>query len=268
MLLSGLMVTRAASRPFLAEAIGDFARQTLRGPRELVIVHDGDAEFGRSLGRLAAAHGVAGVVERAAPGQALGALRNRCVHLARGELVAQWDDDDRHHPCQLELLVAALRRERAAAAFATEQIHWFRARGVAYWEDWSGDAWPLDVVQGTLVARRAALPAYDEVVRGEDSRLVLALARAGARVARVPRTGWSYVYTFHGGNAWDVAHHALAAAHKRLSAARFAARAPELAARLREYVPPLPALVFPSADDVIGTAAQASAGRKRRASTA
>lgn len=267
-LLSGLMVTRPASRPFVADAIGDFARQTLRGPRELVVVHDGDAAFGRSLGQLATAHGVAAVVERAAPGQALGALRNRCVQLARGEFVAQWDDDDRHHPRRLDLLVAALRRERAAAAFATEQIHWFRASGVAYWEDWSGDAWPLDVVQGTLVARRAALPAYDPVPRGEDSRLALALARAGAPVARVPDIGWSYVYAFHGGNAWDIAHHALAAAHKRLSAARFTARAAELAARLREYDPPLPALAFPSGDGVFRTPVHASAGRKRRASTA
>ena len=123
-------------------------------------------------------------------------------------------------------------------------------------------------MQGTLVARRAALPPYADVARGEDSQLVLALARSAAPVARVPGIGWSYVYAFHGANAWDCTHHALAATYKRLSAARFVAREAELAARLAEYDPPLPPLAFPYADGDIVVAPHASAGKKRRASTA
>jgi glycosyltransferase involved in cell wall biosynthesis len=268
MLLSGLMVTRPASLPTLPLAIGDFARQTLRD-RELVIVHDGDARFDAELRALCAAHEVDTLIERVAPAQPLGALRNRSVELARGAIVAQWDDDDRHHPQRLALQLDAMRRQEAVAAFSTEQLHWFPARALMFWEDWQSDAWPLDAVQGTLIGVRAQLPRYPDAARGEDSALMIELARSGAPVARIKGIGWSYVYTFHGRNAWDAAHHAAAAASKALSPARLLAREFELRARLADYQPPLPPVRLPYAGGAIDIDAHAApAGRNLRASHA
>ena len=277
-LLTGLLVTRPASLAMLRTAIGDFARQTWPA-RELVVVHDGDARFDRTVRGLADEHGVDAIVERVAASQPLGALRNRSVELARGEWVAQWDDDDRHHPQRLERQVDALRSAGADAAFSAEQLHWFKARGTMFWEDWTADPWPLGVVQGTLVAARRRMPRYPEAARGEDSALLLALATANATIARVAGIGWSYVYTYHGGNTWDEFHHAASVATHSLSSARLLAREAELRRRLAEYDPPLPAIVLPCGNRVIKidadqaaatepAPAQASAGRKRRASTA
>lgn len=254
------MVTRPATPwPLVAAAIGDFAAQTHR-ERELVIVHDGDAALDRRLATHCAEVDVAAALERVAPGEPLGALRNRSVERARGALVAQWDDDDRQHPARLALQVDALVADGADAAFATEQVHWFEARGVAFWEDWQRDAPPLDVVQGTLVARRDRLPRYPTIARGEDSALAVALARGGAKVARVRGIGWSYVYRFHGGNAFDFAHHAAAAVAKSLTPARLAARERTLRERLAEYRPALPPMTFPAHGATIAVAPP-SAGR-------
>jgi len=267
MLVSGLMVTREASRAFVPAAIGDFARQT-HAPRELVVVHDGGAPFDASVRALCADAGVDARIERVAPGQPLGALRNRSVELARGGVVAQWDDDDRHHPQRLELQVGALRERHAAAAFSTEQLHWFPARAMMFWEDWRMDAWPLDAVQGTLVAVRATLPRYPDNVRGEDSAMMQSLAQSGSAVARITGIGWSYIYTYHGGNAFSAAHHAANASSKTLSAARLLAREAELRTRLAQYDPPLPPLRLPHAAGVIEIGAHAAPARNRRASTA
>jgi glycosyltransferase involved in cell wall biosynthesis len=259
-LLSGLMVTRPATPwPHVAAAIGDFAAEAYR-ERELVVVHDGDAAFDARLAKCCAELDLAATLERVQPGQPLGALRNRSVERARGTLVAQWDDDDRSHPQRLTLQVDVLVAAGADASFSTEQIHWFEARGVAFWEDWQRDAAPLDVVQGTLVARRDRLPRYPAMVRGEDSVLAVALARSGAKVARVRGIGWSYVYRFHGGNAFDFAHHAAAAVAKSLAPARLAARERTLRERLAEYRPALPAMTFPAHSATIELA-PASAGR-------
>src|SRR6185312_9656352 len=88
----------------------------------------------------------------------------------------------------------------------------------------------------------------------------VALARSGAKVARVRGIGWSYVYRFHGGNAFDFAHHAAAAVAKSLAPARLAARERTLRERLAEYRPALPAMTFPAHSATIELA-PASAGR-------
>jgi glycosyltransferase involved in cell wall biosynthesis len=243
-LISALTVTRPGALARLALAFGDLARQT-HAEREIVVVHDGDAAFDAAVRALAEREGLAATVDRAEPGRTLGELRNRSVALARGEVVVQWDDDDRHHPERLARQAAALEREGASFSFLTEQLHWFPAQRTLYWEDWSAEAYPLDFVQGTLMGRRDRMPAYPSSRRGEDTALCLAIAASGARIARVRDAGWSYVYTWHGANAWPEPHHLAIAAAKHLPDARLVAREPVLRRRLAEYSPPLPALVVP-----------------------
>ena len=244
MLISALTVTRSGALPRLETSFGDLARQT-HADRELVVVHDGDSTFDAAVRRLAERAGLRATIERAEAGSTLGELRNRSVALARGELVVQWDDDDRHHPERLARQAAALVAGDAAFSFLTEQLHWFPAQRTLYWEDWSAEAYPLDFVQGTLMARRDRMPAYPASRRGEDTALCLTIAASGARIARVRAAGWSYVYTWHGTNAWPEPHHLAIAAAKHLPDARLLAREPVLRRRLAEYSPQLPALVVP-----------------------
>lgn len=244
MLISALTVTRMGALPRLATSFGDFARQTW-AERELVVVHDGDAAFDAAVQLLAHRAGVVATIAREEPGRPLGDLRNRSVALARGEIVVQWDDDDRHHPERLARQAAALHAHDAAFSFLTDQLHWFPARRTLYWEDWSSEAYPLDFVQGSMMARRDRVPGYPPARRGEDTALCLAIVASGATIARVRDAGWSYVYTFHGANAFPEPHHLAIAAAKHLSDARILAREHLLRQRLAEYAPPLPSLVVP-----------------------
>lgn len=244
MLTSALCVTRPASLARLAPAIADFARQT-HASRELVVVHDGDPAFDGAVRRLAERAGVDARVERVEPGSTLGELRNRSVALARGEVVIQWDDDDRQHPERIARAVDALVREGADFAFLVDQLHWFAGEGTLYWEDWSSEAFPLDFVQGTLAARRACMPAYPAARRGEDTALCRTIAASGARIARMRDAGWSSVYTFHGANTWPATHHRAIAVAKHLPDARLLAREAILRRRLAEYDPPLGPVVVP-----------------------
>jgi len=243
-LISALTVTRSGALPRLAVSFADFARQT-HAERELVVVHDGDAAFDAAVRHLAERARIRATIERAGTGRTLGELRNRSVALAQGELVVQWDDDDRHHPERLSRQAAALIADDAAFSFLTEQLHWFPAQRTLYWEDWRAEPYPLDFVQGTLMGRRERMPAYPAARRGEDTALCLHIAASGARIARVRGAGWCYVYTWHGANAWSEQHHLAIAAGKHLPDARLLARERVLRQRLAEYEPPLGPLVVP-----------------------
>lgn len=244
-MISCLTVTREARFASLELAAGDFARQTWPD-RELVIVHDGDAAFDAKLKGLAAAHAGAPIaIHRAPAGQTLGDLRNASIDAAHGEVVCQWDDDDRFHPRRLELQFAAMRVENSEFCFLTDQLHLFAADRTMYWDDWNLEAHPLNLVQGTLLGSKAALGRYPPLARGEDTPLILDLLRRRRRITRLREHGYLYVYVFDGQNAWDYAHHATISAWKRFRGARLLALEPMLRPRLAEYVPLLGRFVMP-----------------------
>lgn len=243
-MISCLTVTQPARIELVAWAIGDFAAQTV-DDAELVLLHDADARFEAELQALAQRHPAKRIRVYRTASAPLGALRNVSLQLAQGEFVCQWDDDDRHHPQRLALQQAALIREQADACFLSDQLHWFGVQGTLYWDDWEREAYPFNVVPGTLFARRSAMPAYLEFPRGEDSALLHALLRNGARIARLRDCGWAYVYVHHGANAFDLSHHAAISQLKRLDGARLLARESVLRQRLAEYAPPLGALRMP-----------------------
>ena len=244
-MISCLTVTREARFASLERAVADFVRQTW-AERELVIVHDGDEAFGAKLGTLAASHQAAAITVRREPqGQTLGELRNASVEAARGDIVCQWDDDDRYHPRRLELQFAAMRVENSEFCFLTDQLHLFAADRTMYWDDWNLEVHPLNLVQGTLLGSKAALGRYPPLARGEDTPLILDLLRRGRRITRLREHGYLYVYVFDGKNAWGYDHHATISAWKRFRGARLLALEPLLRARLAEYDPPLGQFVMP-----------------------
>ena len=244
-MISCLTVTREARFASLERAVADFVRQTWP-ERELVIVHDGDAAFDAKLKALAASHDGAAIAVRREPGtRTLGELRNAAVDAARGEIVCQWDDDDRYHPRRLELQFAAMRVENSEFCFLTDQLHLFAANRTMYWDDWNLEVHPLNLVQGTLLGSKAALGRYPPLARGEDTPLILDLLRRGRRITRLREHGYLYVYVFDGKNAWGYDHHATISAWKRFRGARLLALEPMLRARLAEYEPPLGQFVMP-----------------------
>lgn len=235
-MISCLMVTQASRLGLARQAIDDFMAQT-HAARELVVIHDGGGDCDAAL-RAAATNAAAPIrVARQAPGATLGRLRNAAVAEAAGDFVCQWDDDDRYHPERLTVQWSALQSARADFCFLSDQLHWFPARGEMYWDDWNGEPYPLNFVQGTLLGRRAAMPGYPELARGEDTALVRELVRRGNPITRIRDAGWCYVYVYHGGNAFDFAHHAAISQAKLYGQARLLQRESLLRRRLAEYRP-------------------------------
>ncbi len=248
-MISCLCVTRGDRLGLLAEAIGDYRRQTFPD-RELLVLHDGDDARHRAILALAEAGAGAPIrVEQVAPGLRLGGLRTLAIERARGDWICQWDDDDRYHPLRLQMQWDSAAAEGAAVNYLADQLHWFRPDGLLCWDDWDSEPYPMNLIQGTILARRDVLPPYPDLPAGEDTAQTYALLRDAAErgfgVSRLRGAGWCYVYSYHGGNVWDAAHHRAISAAKHLKPARLLPRLPALRARLAEYEPALPPLRIP-----------------------
>ena len=245
-MISCLCITRGDRSALLSEAVSDFLRQTF-SDRELVLLHDGDDAIHAAVSAIAAAHAGAPIrIERVAPGPKLGELRNIAVARARGEWICQWDDDDRYHPDRLRLQWEHAQSERAAVNYLVDQLHWFQADNAIFWDDWAGEPYPMNVIQGTILARREVMPPYPNLGRAEDTLQTHALFRAEAsnafRVSRLHGVGWCYIYRYHGINVWDAAHHRAISAVKHLAPPRLLPRLGLLRDRLNEYRPQLPTM--------------------------
>jgi hypothetical protein len=240
--VSCLCVTQSGRETMLERAMIDFARQRY-AYRELLVVHDADNAWHVVCLSLAArvgkTHSCEIKVFRVNAGLSLGALRNISVSHATGALVCQWDDDDRSHPDRLAVQVTTLNAENAIACFLTQQLHWFADTRELVAEDCTRDLYPGNVVQGSALVRRDAMPAYAALRRGEDTALLHALVRAGACIARVQCQPWLYCYHFHGGNTFDRAHHAAIANAKRLTLAAELNIAAQMRDALRDFDPPI-----------------------------
>ena len=248
-MISCVCVTRGDRLTPLADAIGDFARQTF-DDRELVLLHDGDDQRNAAIAGLAAAHRDLVIrVERAKPGPRLGGLRNLAIERAKGEWICQWDDDDRYHPDRLRLQWECAQENNALANYLSDQLHWFRPAGLLYWDDWDREPYPMNVVQGSMLARKDILPAYPDLAAGEDTVHTAAIMRSAAekgfRISRLKGAGWCYTYTYHGQNVWSARHHAAISELKHLPPERLLPCLPTLRKRLSEYDPPLPPLKVP-----------------------
>lgn len=210
--VSCVMVTQAGRLELARVAVGCFTAQTYED-RELVIVTDDDCQVAvpwvpidytdrlRADGfqpdahpRIASASPVH--VVRAPRGLTLGDLRNMGTAAARGEYIAQWDDDDWSHRDRLALQVRELERTGAPAVVCgTILLAWpardlFKISRTRRWEC-------------TMLARRWRLPAYPSLDRGEDTPLI-----EGIDPRMLPYDPWLYIKRVHHANKWDDAHHA------------------------------------------------------------
>ena len=191
--------------PMLARALADFAAQK-HAERELVLVVDG-ASASAAVTRLARMHPGVRIVAPGA-GLSLGALRNVAVAAARGDLLCQWDDDDRHHPDRIVAQRAALGEAEACALQEVMQLDAdARELRCANWARTPAGAHP-----GTLMTHRGTMPRYPETggeaSLGEDLAAWQQLV-ARAPVVRLAGAAQLYIYVAHGANSWPAAHHAM-----------------------------------------------------------
>lgn len=250
-MISCVTITQPGRARLLAEAVADFNAQTF-ADRELLIVHDGDAAFDAEIAAIVTPHGSSStapirvIKATRAPRPTLGELRNIATRDAAGDWICQWDDDDRFHPERLAVQWQAVLSQGAAFCFLVDQLHWFEGTSELFWEDWQEETYPLNFVQGSVLARRDLLPSYPGIVRGEDTPVCWQIVRGAEngdyKIARLRGAGWSYVYRHHGKNAWDEPHHRAISTARAMSPARLQGRLHLLQARLVEYQPALPAL--------------------------
>jgi len=232
---SCLMVTQPHREALMRRSVECFRRQT-HAPRELVVVHSGDAGFHRRVLDMAHVLDDARMTVVAADSsRRLGALRNLAVAHARCEFVCQWDDDDLHHPEYLARQHTNLLASGADFSFLTDQWHYYERRGFVFWDDWSPSAPRWDLIEGTLYGRRACLPDYPDLAIGEDTPVVREIVKAGRRIARLADSGWLMMYTWHGANAWPFEHHLAISRLRRLSRAMLAERLAVIESALAAY---------------------------------
>jgi hypothetical protein len=238
--VSCLTVTQAGRERMLERAIGDFAAQTYPN-RELLILHDGDNAWHGTCEALAenarALNSVSINIVRERQRKTLGELRNESVRRASGELLCQWDDDDRSHPERLRRQIETLIAANASACYLEQQLHRFADTGEWLFEDWSRQPYPRNLVQGSGLVRKDAMPTYPSQSRGEDTALLHALVQANEPIARVRGEPWLYCYSFHGTNTFDRAHHAAIARDTQVTAAAMMNVRVRLQKEVTKYVP-------------------------------
>ncbi|MBB5686232.1 glycosyltransferase family 2 protein [Sphingobium boeckii] len=191
-LISCLMVTRGHVFP-ASFAIRCYQRQSYRD-RELVIVCDRpDSAVAMLVARLDDPS--IRLIETAPA--SLGELRNVSVAHARGALLCQWDDDDLYAPDRLAVQAAALKAHDVVAVFLERWLIWWperRALAASGRRTW----------EGSMLARREAVPAYPAQALAEDQVTVERLC-AIRPVLLIDRPH-VYCYVVHGRNSYDEAH--------------------------------------------------------------
>ena len=193
-LVSCLMVTRGRQFPGRF-AVDCFLRQSWP-ERELVLVCDAPGTeieaYCRELGDARIR-----LVFPATPVSSLGELRHLSLEAARGDWSCQWDDDDLYHPDRIALGMQGLMALQADAVFLQRWMLWApgaRRLGVSGAREW----------EGSMLARRASVPAYPALARGEDTAVMhVMLGRGRVVLLDAP---WVYTYVQTGVNTWTAQH--------------------------------------------------------------
>ena len=159
-LVSCLMVSRGDLHD-LRYSLACYLQQDYRN-REFVLVCD---QITPALLKYLGRFPKSGIRVIEAPvGLSLGELRNISVAEANGELVCIWDDDDLHDPFRISISVSALLASKAPAVFLSRWLLWWPARkmlAISEKRPW----------EGSMLARKAVVPPYQPLARGEDTRV-------------------------------------------------------------------------------------------------
>jgi glycosyltransferase involved in cell wall biosynthesis len=186
---------------FVLQSIIYFQRQDYPAC-ELFIVDDGAEDLTRHLPDDPRINYV-----RLPPGQSIGAKRNLACELARGAVIAQWDDDDWYGPSRLSAQVTPLVLGQADISGLITDVFFDMPRW-AFWRctpDLHRRLFVEDVHGGTLVFQRRIwqqLAHYPDASLAEDAAFLRAALQRGARLRRIPGQGL-FIYLRHDHNAWS-----------------------------------------------------------------
>lgn len=139
--------------------------------------------------------------------RSIGQARNMGCRLARGAVLAQWDDDDWYGPERLSRQVEPLLRG-VADVTALRDAPILDLGTWTFWRcspDLHRQMFRADVLGGTLVYRRAVwdrLTRYPDASLAEDATFLTRALRRGARLSPLPADG-VYIYLRHGTNTWS-----------------------------------------------------------------
>lgn len=170
---------------------------------ELVIVEDGVSDLARRLPADSRIRHVYTPEPRS-----IGAMRNQACELARGEILAQWDDDDWYHATRLTRQVAPLLQSGVDVTALRDTV----MLELPDWRFWRCSPelhrklFIADVHGGTLVYRRhvwAELARYPDISLAEDAAFLQQAMRRGASLRALEADGL-FLYVRHSGNAWNL----------------------------------------------------------------
>ena len=213
-LISCIMATRDRQE-FIPGAIRCFQAQTYPNLELVVVDHgsDGTDEIVRCVGDERIRY------ERIPdPSMLTGDVKNRAIANSIGEYVAVWDDDDWHHPSRVTIQLRQIQKLGLDACFLRRVILAWPARSLYLYA-------PFRLCEGSLLSRRAILPSFGALQRGEDTVQLNGLIKAGRRIGGLDMPDL-YVNLIHARNTWDEDHHAR----------KFEANTGELPARRRGLV--------------------------------
>ncbi len=189
------------NRPeFVRQSIVYFLRQDYPA-RELIIVDDGTEDLTPLLPTDAR------VRYARTPPCSIGAKRNQGCELARGELIAQWDDDDWYAPDRLTIQADPLLAGEADITGLRARVFFDLER----WLFWTCTPrlhhriFVHDVHGGTLVYRRHVWEqsaSYPDRSLAEDAHFLRRAVRRGAGLRKLPQDRDVFIYLRHGSNSW------------------------------------------------------------------
>ena len=165
-LVSCVMVTRGDMN-LIRESYRAFKSQSWKN-RELVIVSENVTDELRSLAR--GDSDEVKLVEVHKGTTTLGDLRNLSVARSRGDFVCQWDDDDLYDPDRISICMKVLIESSSDAVFLSRCLLWWKSMGRVAIS-------PVRVWEPSIFARRAVLPIYPSIGKGEDSVVTDWIAR-------------------------------------------------------------------------------------------
>lgn len=192
-LVSAMMVTK--NRSELAKcSVRCFLNQTYP-TKELVIIDDGDddrlAIFVQELNDPQVR------IFRLPPeGKSLGELRNLAKLQARGEFVAQWDDDDLSDPQRLAMQMAAILLHQVDACLLQRHMVWYphqQRLAISSFRQW----------ESSFICRKNKVADYPDLRKGEDTPVIEQITAGRYLWLDYPEL---YIYTFHSNNTWDGNH--------------------------------------------------------------
>jgi glycosyltransferase involved in cell wall biosynthesis len=200
-LVSCIMPTRDR-RDFVRQSVRYFQRQDFP-TLELIILDDGRIDLSAEL------NDDSRIRYLRLPGaMSIGAKRNHGCEVARGSVIAHWDDDDWYAPHRLSAQVETILSGDFDICGLSAGVFFDLAR----WEFWRCTPdlhrrmFIGDVHGGTLVFKRRVWEhgaRYPDLSLAEDAWFLQRAMQCGARLRRLAGEG-SFVYLRHSGSSWQL----------------------------------------------------------------